>query len=352
MPFPKIAVPPWWTEWTNRWSGQADRAAEGWVETADPGPEAPEVPETFRRRFDDHPLSEPAQLRGRTEDLVDLTARLGTGRFGPVLLTATPGAGMGSVLRCLPSGDRPWTIVGQADALEEEQALAAVRAFGRAAERFPRQRLLIRRVQPLAAIALWAAGIYAIVFGVFDPGREALLAIAGSAAVALGFGLQDAVRNVFGGLLVLMERPFQMGDRIRVGEAYGDVIRIGLRSVTIRTLDDSTVAIPNATFLSDRVSNTNTGALDCLVVCDTYLPARADTALAMRLAREAALSSRFLHTAKPVVVLAADHFDQQPALRIRIKAYVHDTRREMAFHTDLTRALREAYAAHGLLEER
>lgn len=225
-------------------------------------------------------------------------------------------------------------------------------AFGRTAERFPRQRLLIRRMQPLAAFALWAAGIYAIIFGVFDPGRDALLAIAGSAAVALGFGLQDVVRNVFGGLLVLMERPFQLDDRIRVGEAYGDVIRIGLRSVTIRTLDDSTVAIPNATFLSGRVSNTNTGALDCLVVCDTYLPARADTALAMRLAREAALSSRFLHTAKPVVVLAADHFDRQPALRIRVKAYVHDTRREMAFHTDLTRALREAYAAHGLLEER
>jgi hypothetical protein len=135
MPFPKIVVPPWWTEWTKRWSGQADRAAEGWVETADPGPEAPEVPEAFRRRFDDHPLTEPAQLRGRAEDLADLTARLGGERFDPVLLTATPGAGMGSVLRCLPSGDRPWTIVGQADALEEEEALAAAlaRAFGRTA---------------------------------------------------------------------------------------------------------------------------------------------------------------------------------------------------------------------------
>jgi hypothetical protein len=60
-----------------------------------------------------------------------------------------------------------------------------------------------------------------------------------SIGIALGLGAQDLVRNVIGGIVVLADRPFQLGDRVRVGDAYGEIDHIGLRSTKLTTPDDT-----------------------------------------------------------------------------------------------------------------
>jgi small-conductance mechanosensitive channel len=95
------------------------------------------------------------------------------------------------------------------------------------------------------ALALSAAGM--------DFTRVALFA--GAFSVGIGFGLQTVVNNFVSGLILLFERPIQIGDMIEVGTLGGEVRRIGARSSTVRTFDGAEVIVPNATLISEPVVN-------------------------------------------------------------------------------------------------
>ncbi len=86
-----------------------------------------------------------------------------------------------------------------------------------------------------------------------DMNRFAILA--GAFGVGIGFGLQNIVNNFVSGLILLYERPIQVGDTIEVGGVFGDVERIGMRSSTVRTWEGAEVIVPNATLISERVTN-------------------------------------------------------------------------------------------------
>jgi small-conductance mechanosensitive channel len=93
--------------------------------------------------------------------------------------------------------------------------------------------------------ALSAAGL--------DPGRVTLLA--GALSVGIGFGLQTIVNNFVSGLILLFERPVQIGDVIAVGGVMGQVRRIGIRSSTIAVGDGAELIVPNADLISNQVLN-------------------------------------------------------------------------------------------------
>lgn len=86
-----------------------------------------------------------------------------------------------------------------------------------------------------------------------------ITAILGSVSVlglALGLAAQDTVSNLFGAVAVFMDRPFKVGDRIRVGsDVDGVVEEMGLRATRVRTLDGFLVTVPNKTVGSNTVTN-------------------------------------------------------------------------------------------------
>lgn len=86
-----------------------------------------------------------------------------------------------------------------------------------------------------------------------DLDRFALLA--GAFGVGIGFGLQNVVNNFVSGLILLSERPIQVGDTIEAGDDLGEVARIGIRSSTVRTWDGAEMIVPNAELISQRVTN-------------------------------------------------------------------------------------------------
>ncbi|MBW2237114.1 MAG: mechanosensitive ion channel, partial [Deltaproteobacteria bacterium] len=94
-------------------------------------------------------------------------------------------------------------------------------------------------------LALGAAGV--------DLSRVTLLA--GAFGVGIGFGLQNIVNNFVSGLILLFERPIQVGDTIEVQGLMGEVRRIGPRSSTVRSFDGAEVIVPNGTLISDNVVN-------------------------------------------------------------------------------------------------
>jgi small-conductance mechanosensitive channel len=79
--------------------------------------------------------------------------------------------------------------------------------------------------------------------------------LVGALGVGIGFGLQNVVNNFVSGLILLYERPVQMGDIIEVGSLLGEVRRIGVRSSTVRTYDGAEVIVPNASLISQEVVN-------------------------------------------------------------------------------------------------
>ena len=82
-----------------------------------------------------------------------------------------------------------------------------------------------------------------------------LLGAAGILTVAIGFASQTSASNLISGLFLLGERPFSVGDVIRVGNQTGNVLSIDLLSVKMRTFDNLLVRIPNETLLKTEITN-------------------------------------------------------------------------------------------------
>src|SRR5580698_1981141 len=120
----------------------------------------------------------------------------------------------------------------------------------------PRLRFLVRQVEPPLRVAIWFAALL-LSAEILAPSKSAFLAALGSAALAIGLGLQDLIKNLIGGLVVIVDRPFQTGDKVVFGEAKGEVKQIGLRSTRIMTDVGMLVTIPNADVLTKSISNAN-----------------------------------------------------------------------------------------------
>ena len=79
--------------------------------------------------------------------------------------------------------------------------------------------------------------------------------LAGALGVGIGFGLQSVVNNFVSGLILLFERPVHVGDTIEVGDLQGEIKHIGIRASTVRTWHGSDIIVPNAQFITEKVTN-------------------------------------------------------------------------------------------------
>lgn len=216
------------------------------------------------------------------------------------------------------------------------------------AARFGRQRLLISSFYPVLRLLCWVSAAAYVLFVIIHPPLNTLLAVSASAGLALGLGAQDLIRNIVAGILILFERPFHIGDMIQVGEHYGEVTNIGLRSVKIHTFEDSVVTFPNALVQTQAVSNANAGQLDEMVVVRFHLPAEIPVGPVKELAWEAAACSPYVHLGKPISVLIEDRFDFRFLTYFTIKAYVHEIRLERILASDILERVKQALQEQGL----
>ena len=83
----------------------------------------------------------------------------------------------------------------------------------------------------------------------------AFLGAAGIVGIAIGFASQTSVSNIISGLFLISEKPFAVGELIKVGDTMGTVLSIDLLSVKLRTFDNQLVRIPNETLIKNQVNN-------------------------------------------------------------------------------------------------
>lgn len=124
-----------------------------------------------------------------------------------------------------------------------------VRLF--ASQASPHHSALIRRVSFYVIAGLFIAS--ALLELGFD--LSVLLGAAGILTVAIGFASQTSASNVISGLFLLGEKPFSIGDVIRIGTITGEVLSIDLLSAKLRTFDNLYVRVPNETIIKSEITN-------------------------------------------------------------------------------------------------
>lgn len=216
-------------------------------------------------------------------------------------------------------------------------------------QRFATRRLLFQKLATILQFVIYVGTGLSVIALSFRLDDNFIALIGGTAAVSVGFAVKDLVASFIAGIMIMIDRPFQVGDRVLFGGEYGDIKAIGLRSVRMVTLDDNIVTIPNNKFLSDMTSCGNYGALDMQVSMDFYIGIDQDLERARQIVNEATVSSRYVYLPKPVVVQVKQEILQQyVAIRLRVKAYVLDTRFEKDFETDVNIRVLKAFRQHNI----
>ncbi len=212
----------------------------------------------------------------------------------------------------------------------------------RVARRF---RLLIKQSLPFLKGFILVAAIAYLLNLFLNLSEGNLFALTGTIAVALGFAFKDYVSSIIAGMVMLFEAPYRVGDRIQIGDHYGEVVGYGLRGIQIQTPGDNRVTIPHSTTWTDPVSNANTGNLEAQVATDFYFDHDVDVEQVIQVLYQAAYSSRYTQLSLPIVVVMRE---QLWGTQFKLRAYPMDARDEFNFQTDLIRRAKQAFARENL----
>ena len=142
-----------------------------------------------------------------------------------------------------------WLIARAFDGLVEQYIIPFVNKTDNELDEqiLPIVRKIVRNI-------IWVVGVtMALNNAGYDVG--ALIAGLGIGGLALALAAQDTVKNFFGGIMIFLDKPFKITDRIKIESYDGFVQEIGLRSTRIKTLEGRIVTVPNSTFSDNSVEN-------------------------------------------------------------------------------------------------
>lgn len=111
--------------------------------------------------------------------------------------------------------------------------------------------ILIKRGMAIVTVLLTLL----VVLGILGVSAAGLVTVFGAVGLAFSLALQDILKNFFSGIYLLLERPFRVGDTIRVKDQQGTVENIGVRTTLLRTPDNVQVLVPNAMVFAEVVTN-------------------------------------------------------------------------------------------------
>lgn len=179
-----------------------------------------------------------------------------------------------------------------------------------------------------------------------------LLAGASVAGFAISFAAKDTLANVISGVLLVLDRPFQVGDRIELWGApvdqatWGDVVEIGLRATRIRTSDNITVIIPNSVITQRDIVNWTTGdpsiRLRIPIGVAYDAPSEKARAVLLRVADEC---SDVLKEPAPVAIIR--RFGAS-SVDFELRVWIDDARQRRAAQDWITDRVKRAFDAEGI----
>lgn len=207
-------------------------------------------------------------------------------------------------------------------------------------------RLSVKQSLPFCRAFLLGVGGFLLINLFLNLSPRNVLAITGTAAVALGFAFKDYASSLIAGIIALFESPYQVGDRVKIGDHYGEIVSYGLRGILIRTPNDDMVTIPHNKIWTEAIANTNKGSVEAQTVVDFYLAHAVDVDLVIKILYRVAYTSKYTQLKLPILVV----MEEKPwASHFKLKCYPIDARDEFIYQTDLVKRAKQAFAQYGIL---
>ncbi|MCF8045083.1 MAG: mechanosensitive ion channel [Desulfarculaceae bacterium] len=197
-------------------------------------------------------------------------------------------------------------------------------------------------ITTISVYIIWGAGVL-ISLSVLGLNTASMALGFGALGVGLGFGLQNIFNNFVSGLILLFERPIQVGDVVEVAGNWGEVKKINVRATLVQTYTHSSLIIPNSEFISAQV--TNWSHRDPYIRRDLLVGVAygSDTALVKDLMLRAAESVNEVHDYPyPPVVQFINFGDSSLDFRLRFWSVIEDfIKAESNLRFEIDRLFRE-----------
>jgi small-conductance mechanosensitive channel len=229
-----------------------------------------------------------------------------------------------------------WKLIDLADRVYRERLARE----GRKDELAPIITLLVRLSQVVVAVA----GI-SILLSHFGIHITALAAALGLSSLAISLAARDTIADAISGFVILVDRPFRIGDRIEIQEVgtWGDVMDIGLRTTRIRTRDNRMVIVPNSIIGTNQVVNYTYPDPRYRVETHVSIAYGTDIEMARRIIIDAMGQVEGVLPDRPVDALYVEMGDSAMVFRVRwwIESYEDMRRMFDKVHTALQHAFDE-----------
>jgi MscS family membrane protein len=175
---------------------------------------------------------------------------------------------------------------------------------------------------------------------------------AGVAGIAIGFAAKDTLSNLIAGILLIIDRPFEVGDRIEIWSApknsatWGDVIDIGLRATKIRTTDNIVIVIPNNEIMKRDIINYTTITDEIRVRIPIGIAYDADVKKAKEIIKNISLELDWvMHDPAPKVVVRS--FGDS-AVNLQARVWIKEPRKRIDTISYITDRVKEVFEQEGI----
>lgn len=197
-------------------------------------------------------------------------------------------------------------------------------------------------------------GVTAIILALDVLGINVMPFIAGAGivGVAIGFAAKDTLSNLIAGILLIIDRPFEIGDRIEVwstpsgSSSWGDVVDIGLRATKIKTTDNIIVIIPNNEIMMRDIVNYTISSENIRVRVNIGVAYDADIPKAKEVIKRVAEQPDWVMKAPAPKVVVRNFGESSVDLQLRV--WIKNARKRMDTISFITDHVKEAFDAHGI----
>jgi MscS family membrane protein len=175
---------------------------------------------------------------------------------------------------------------------------------------------------------------------------------AGVVGIAIGFAAKDTLSNVIAGVLLLIDRPFEVGDRIEVWTApansatWGDVVHIGLRATKIRTTDNIVIVIPNNEVMMRDIINYTTMSKDIRVRIPIGIAYDANVSKAKELIKQVSLELDWVKREPEPKVVVKSFGDS--AVNLEARVWISRPRKRIDTISHITDRVKEVFHQEGI----
>ena len=109
-------------------------------------------------------------------------------------------------------------------------------------------------ITTISVYLMWGLGLI-LALSVLGVSATSIAVVFGALSIGIGFGLQNIFNNFISGIILLFERPIQVGDAVEIDGIWGKVKKINVRATVVQTFDNASLIIPNSEFISSKVTN-------------------------------------------------------------------------------------------------